>query len=125
MSHPLAGVRQEGMNNLQSIVHPVRNLEAAKAVHTALLGTGPHTDEPYYVGFNVGGVEIGLDPRGHEKGLSAPVAYFRVADLDAALTEVQQAGATLAGGPQSVAAGTRIATVTDADGNTLGLIQGG
>src|ERR1700686_2346663 len=111
------------MNTLQSIVHPVRALEAAKAIHTALLGTEPHTDQPYYVGFNVGGVEIGLDPHGHEKGATAPVPYIRVADLDAALTEVQEAGATLAGKPQDVGGGRRIATVTDADGNTLGLIQ--
>jgi predicted enzyme related to lactoylglutathione lyase len=112
------------MNTLQSIVYPVRDLDAAKAIHTALLGTGPHTDRPFYVGFNVGGVEIGLDPHGHEKALTVPVAYIRVADLDAALTEVQEAGATLAGEPQDVGGGTRIATLTDADGNTLGLIQG-
>jgi predicted enzyme related to lactoylglutathione lyase len=111
------------MNTLQSIVYPVRDLDAAKAIQTALLGTGPHTDQPYYVGFNVGGVEIGLDPHGHEKGLTAPVPYINVADLDAALTEVQKAGAELAGEPQDVGGGTRIATVTDADGNTMGLIQ--
>jgi predicted enzyme related to lactoylglutathione lyase len=111
------------MNTLQSIVHPVGDLVAAKAIHTALLGTAPHTDQPFYVGFNVGGIEIGLDPYGHEKGLTAPVPYIGVADLEAALTEVQEAGATLAGAPQDVGGGTRIATVTDADGNTLGLIQ--
>jgi predicted enzyme related to lactoylglutathione lyase len=113
------------MNTLQSIVHPVRDLDAAKAIHIALLGTEPHTDQPFYVGFNVGGVEIGLDPHGHQKGLTAPVSYIRVPDLDVALTKVQKAGATLAGEPQDVGAGTRIATVTDADGNTIGLIQGG
>jgi len=112
------------VNTLQSIVYPVRDLDAAKAIHTALLGTEPHTDRPFYVGFNVGGIEIGLDPHGHEKGLTVPVPYIRVADLDAALTEVQEAGATLAGEPQDVGGGTRIATVTDADGNSLGLIQG-
>ena len=111
------------MNTLHSIVHPVRDLDAAKAIQTALLGTGPHTDEPYYVGFDVGGVEIGLDPHGHQKGLTAPVPYFLVADLDAAVAEVLEAGATLAGEPQSVGGGTRIATVTDPDGNRLGLIQ--
>ena len=113
------------MNTLASIVHPVRDLAAAKAIHTALLGTGPHTDEPYYVGFNVGGVEIGLNPRGHEDGMPAPVAFIRVDDLDAAVNEVVAAGATLAGAPRAVGGGTRIATVTDADGNTLGLIQNG
>lgn len=113
------------MNTLQSIVHPVRDLDAAKAVHIALLGTEPHTDQPFYVGFNVGGVEIGLDPHGHEKGMTAPVPYISVADLDAMLAEVQKAGARLTGEPQDVGRGTRIATVTDTDGNTLGLIQSG
>ncbi|MGA2521579.1 MAG: VOC family protein [Acidimicrobiales bacterium] len=111
------------MNTLQSIVHPVRDLDAAKAIQTALLGVEPHTDQPYYVGFNVGGVEIALDPHGHDKGLTTPVAYFAVADLEAAVAEVLKAGATLAAEPQDVGGGTRIARVTDADGNTLGLIQ--
>jgi predicted enzyme related to lactoylglutathione lyase len=113
------------MNTLRSIVYPVRDLVAAKAVHTALLGIEPHTDQPFYVGFNVGGVEIGLNPHGHEKGPTVPVSYVSVADLEAALAKVQEAGAVLAGEPQDVGGGTRIATVTDADGNTLGLIQGG
>ncbi|HUY67506.1 MAG TPA: VOC family protein [Acidimicrobiales bacterium] len=113
------------MNILQSIVHPVRDLDAAKAVHIALLGIEPHTDRPYYVGFNMGGVEIGLDPKGHEKGLRAPVPYFRVADLDTALAEVMEAGAQISGQSNDVGGGTCIATVTDADGNTLGLIQSG
>jgi predicted enzyme related to lactoylglutathione lyase len=111
------------MNTLQSIVHPVRDLDAATAIHTALLGIEPHTVQPFYVGFNVGGVEIGLDPHGHEKGLITPVPYFSVADLDAAVAQVQEAGATLASAPQDVGGGTRIARVTDPDGNTLGLIQ--
>ena len=111
------------MNTLQSIVYPVRDLDAAKAIHTALLGTEPHTDQPYYVGFNVGGVEIGLNPHGFESGPTVPVPYILVTELDAAITEVQKAGATLAGEPHDVGGGTRIATVTDGDGNTLGLIQ--
>lgn len=110
------------MNTLFSIVSPVRDLDAAKAVFAALLGTEPDTDQRYYVGFKVGGVEIGLNPQGHQQGLTAPVPYFRVADLDAPLAEVQAAGATLASAPQNIGGGTRVATVRDADGNTLGLI---
>jgi predicted enzyme related to lactoylglutathione lyase len=108
------------MNTLTSIVYPVRDLDAAKAIHTALLGTEPHTDQPYYVGFNVGGLEIGLSPQSGQEGL---VAYVGVADLDAAVAEVLEAGATLAAEPKDVGGGTRLATVTDPDGNTLGLIE--
>jgi len=123
---PAAGCSEERVDDAAALGArgPCRDLDAAKAIHTALLGTEPHTDQPFYVGFNVGGVEIGLDPDGHEKGLTAPVPYIRVPDLDAALTEVQKAGAIPAGEPQDVGGGTRIATVTDADGNTLDLIQG-
>lgn len=122
MSHSSAGVRHEGMNTIHSIVYTVSDLDAAKAIHTALLGTEPHTDTSYYVGYNVGGVEIALAPNGSQESVPAPVAHVLVADLDAALAEVQQAGATLASEPTDVGGGL-IATVTDPDGNTLGLIQ--
>ena len=108
------------MNTLTSIVYAVTDLRAAKAIQTVLLGTDPHTDTPYYVGFNVGGVEIGLTTK--DPKTATMVAYVHVPDLEAALTEVLSAGATLASKPHDVGGGTRIATVTDADGNTLGLI---
>jgi len=108
------------MNTLNSIVYSVRDLAAAKAIHTALLGTQPHTDSPYYVGFNVGGVEFGLTP--HDGSTAPMVAYIEVTDLDSALAELQAAGASVVGEPKNVGGGTRIATLTDADGTTLGLI---
>jgi predicted enzyme related to lactoylglutathione lyase len=111
------------MNTLTSIVYTVRDLDSAKAIHAALLGAEPHTDQPYYVGFNVGGVEIGLAPQSQPEPAATPVVYIGVADLDAAVAAVVQAGATLVAGPQDVGGGTRIATVTDANGNTLGLIH--
>jgi hypothetical protein len=60
---------------IRSLVIPVSDLDAAKAVYTALLGT-PHTDESYYVGYNVHGFEVGLNPNDDADG---PVAY---ADAD-------------------------------------------
>ena len=110
------------MNNLDNIVYTVNDLGAAKAIHTALLGVEPHTDQAYYVGCNVGGVEIGLAPKSPE-GSTGAVAHIHVNNVEAALAEVQKAGATLAGDPIDVAPGTRIATVTDPDGITLGLIE--
>lgn len=112
------------MNTFDNIVYTVSDLDAAKTIHRALLNTEPHTDQPYYVGFNVGGVEIGLAPRS-QPGRTTPVAHIRVADLDAALADVQAAGATLVDQPRDVGGGTLIATVSDPDGTLLGLIQRG
>ena len=64
---------------IQSLVIPVSDLEATKALYTALLGA-PHTDEPYYVGYNVNGFEVALNPAGAGGG---PVAFADVEDLDA------------------------------------------
>ena len=106
----------------QSIVYPVRDLEAAKAVYAALLGK-PHTDQPYYVGFNVDGQEVGLNPHGHQQGMTGPVGYWQVDDVTAAVDALVAAGGEAKGEPQDVGGGTLIATVTDADGNPIGLIQ--
>jgi catechol 2,3-dioxygenase-like lactoylglutathione lyase family enzyme len=110
------------MNTLASIVYNVHNLDTAKAVQTALLGVGPHTETPYYVGFNVADFEIALVPQAPEKTGTVPIAYISVPDLEVAISEVCAAGATLASAPKDVGGGTRTATVNDPDGNTLGLI---
>jgi catechol 2,3-dioxygenase-like lactoylglutathione lyase family enzyme len=106
------------MNTLASIVYNVHNLDTAKAVQTALLGVGPHTETPYYVGFDVAGFEIALVPEAPEKTGTVPIAYISVPDLEAAISEVNAAGATLASAPKDVGGGTRTATVNDPDGNT-------
>jgi len=71
LSHSRAGVRHEAMNTIHSIVYTVSDLAAAKAIHTALLGADPHTDTPYYVGYNVGGelIATATDPDGTTLGL--------------------------------------------------------
>lgn len=110
------------MNTFDNVVYKVSNLESSKAIHAALLDTEPHTDQPYYVGFNVAGVEIGLTPAQPGEATGA-VSHVRVSDLDAALQQVRAAGADLVSEPHDVGGGTRIATVRDADGTVLGLIQ--
>lgn len=110
------------MNTLHNIVYQVGDLQAAKTIHRALLGIDPHTDQPYYVGFNVGGVEIGLTPRS-EDGRRAPVAHVLVPDVEAALQEVQAAGAVIVDAPRDVGGGNLVAAVSDPDGIILGLIQ--
>jgi predicted enzyme related to lactoylglutathione lyase len=108
---------------VKTILHPVTDLEAAKAVYTALLGQAPTSDAPYYVGYEVAGQQIGLVPNADRQGLTTPVAYWHVADIEAKLAEVTAAGAKVKDAPRNVG-GTRLtATFTDPDGNVLGLIQ--
>lgn len=103
---------------IRSVVIPVSDLAAAKAVYTALLGA-PHTDEPYYVGYNVGGFEVGLNPHGDRA--DGPVAFTDVDDLDAARAALRAAGATEQGEPNEVAPGVRVCVLADPDGNRFGL----
>ncbi len=108
---------------IKTVLHPVSDLEAAKAVYTALLGLPPQTDGPYYVGYEAEGQQIGLVPKGGPQGMTTPVAYWHVPDIEAKLAEVTAAGATVKEPPRDVAEGRLVATFTDPDGNVLGLIQ--
>jgi predicted enzyme related to lactoylglutathione lyase len=108
---------------IKTVLHPVSDLEKAKAVYTALLGTPPQTDSPYYVGFDAAGQQIGLVPGGGGQGMTSPVAYWHVADIEAKLAEVTAAGATVKEPAHDVGGGRLVATVTDPDGNVLGLLQ--
>lgn len=102
---------------IRSLVVPVSDLGAAKAVYTALYGD-PHTDQPYYVGYNVDGFEVSLAPR---EATDGPVAYADVEDLDAARATLLAAGATERVAPRQIAPQARVCVLADADGNPIGL----
>jgi predicted enzyme related to lactoylglutathione lyase len=108
---------------VKTILHPVSDLAAAKSVYTALLGIPPQADGPYYVGFEAEGQHIGLVPGGGPQGMTSPVAYWHVPDIEAKLAEVTAAGAALHEAAHDVGGGRLVATFTDPDGNVLGLIQ--
>jgi predicted enzyme related to lactoylglutathione lyase len=108
---------------IKTVLHPVSDLAAAKAVYTALLGIPPQTDGPYYVGFDAEGQHIGLVPGGGQQGMTSPVAFWHVPDIEAKLAEVTAAGATVKEPAHDVGGGRLVATFTDPDGNVLGLIQ--
>jgi predicted enzyme related to lactoylglutathione lyase len=105
------------------VLHPVSDLAAAKAVYTALLGVPPQSDSSYYVGYEVAGQQIGLVPGGAGQGMTSPVAYWQVPDIEAKLAEVTAAGAAVKEPPRDVGGGRLVATFTDPDGNVLGLFQ--
>jgi predicted enzyme related to lactoylglutathione lyase len=108
---------------IKTVLHPVSDLEKAKAVYTALLGIAPQADAPYYVGYEAAGQHIGLVPGAGAQGTAAPVAYWHVADIEAKLAEVTAAGATVKEAPRDVGNGRLVATFTDPDGNVLGVLQ--
>src|SRR5258706_13290835 len=88
---------------IRSLVIPVSDLDAAKAVYTALLGA-PHTDQPYYVGYNVDGFEVALNPGDAAGG---PVAFADVGDLDANRATLLPAGGNKRRAPPQVSAKAR------------------
>ena len=108
---------------ITTVLHPVSDMDAAKKVYTALLGTQPQTDSPYYVGFEVAGQQIGLVPNSGPGGMVSPVAYWAVSDIEAKLADVTAAGAVVKEAAHDVGGGRLIATFTDTDGNVLGLLQ--
>jgi predicted enzyme related to lactoylglutathione lyase len=105
-----------------TLVVPVRDLAAAKAVYGALLGE-PHTDQPYYVGYRLADTEVGLDPNGHKQGMTGPVTYWDVDDLEETAAGLVAAGGTVASPARNVGGGMLVVIVADADGNPIGLRQ--
>src|SRR4029079_3954427 len=96
---------------IKTVLHPVSDLAKAKAVYTALLGVAPQADSDYYVGFEVEGQHIGLVPGGGPQGMTSPVAYWHVPDIEAKLAEVTAAGATVKEPPRDVGRRPLVASV--------------
>jgi predicted enzyme related to lactoylglutathione lyase len=113
------------LNGLRTVTYTVDDLKRAKAWHADVLGTEPTFDAPYYVGFNVGGDELGLLPavdRGPEEA-GRTVAYWGVDDVEAAVERLQKKGATIRKEIQDIGEGIRLATMRTPVGTVLGVIE--
>jgi predicted enzyme related to lactoylglutathione lyase len=110
-------------SGMRTMVYPVKDLDQAKALYGKLLGVAPYADEPYYVGFRVADQELGLDPNGHSQGMTGPVGYWEIDDIQQTLELLTGAGAEVQQAVKDVGGGKLIATVRDADGNVTGLAQ--
>jgi predicted enzyme related to lactoylglutathione lyase len=110
---------------LRTVIYHVPDLQRAKQWYSAAFGVQPYFDEPYYVGFNIGGFELGLDPDVKEvkAGPGGTVAYWGVANADQAVEHFVKAGAGLKSPVRDVGEGIRVATVADPFGNLMGLIE--
>jgi predicted enzyme related to lactoylglutathione lyase len=111
------------IQGIKSVIYPVKDLAVAKAMYSKFIGSEPYFDESFYVGFKVGEHEIGLDPNGHAEGMTGPISYWQVDDIQTSLKSFLDSGATTYKDPKDVGGGMLMAAVKDADGNTVGLIQ--
>ncbi|NOY27971.1 MAG: hypothetical protein GXP62_19065 [Oligoflexia bacterium] len=114
------------LTGLRTTVYSVPDLKAAADWYTELLGYGPYFDQPFYVGFNVGGFELGLLPGRADQGradAAAVVCYWGVADVPTAVARSIALGASLVEDAHDVGGGIILASLLDPFGNPLGLID--
>ena len=110
---------------LRSAIYPVADLAAARKWYAEWLGIEPYFAEPFYVGFDVNGFELGLHPSdpGHGPHREGGIAYWKTPDLDAEWKDVLARGCKALNPPQEVGGGIRVAQALDPFGNTIGLIE--
>ncbi len=113
------------VKGLATVIYRVTDVDRAKAWYANAFQQQPYFDEPFYVGFNIAGYELGLDPNaeGAPSGQGGSVAYWLVDDIEAAVRHFIDAGATVVSASQDVGGGIKVATVADPFGNPIGLIE--
>jgi predicted enzyme related to lactoylglutathione lyase len=112
------------VKGLGTVIYHVSDLSRAKAWYSTAFQQQPYFDQPFYVGFNIGGYELGLDPNpAGQPGPGGSVAYWRVDAIDAGVRHFVGAGASLVSAVQDVGEGIKVATVSDPFGNRIGLIE--
>jgi len=109
---------------LRTVIYHVNDLDKAKKWYASVLEKEPYFAQPYYVGFDVGGFELGLDPdMAGVSGAGGVTAYWNVSDCEAAFTRLLDLGASEHSGVQEVGGGIRVASVMDPFGNVIGVIE--
>jgi len=111
------------VKGLGTVVYPVTDLNRAKSWYATAFQQQPYFDQPFYVGFNIAGYELGLDPNQPVTAPGGGVAYWRVSEITSAVEHFLQAGAAAVSPIQDVGDGIKVATVADPFGNHIGLIE--
>ena len=109
------------IHGLRTTVYPVGELAAAKDWFTQVFGKAPYFDQPFYVGFEIGGFELGLVPDG-QPGIDGGKVYWGVDDIDAEVARIVGLGATIINDIEDVGDGIKVVELEDPFGNLLGLI---
>ena len=107
---------------LRTVKYSVPDIEKAKAWYTDLFQTEPYFDEPFYVGFNIGGYELGLDPDGEPYAGNATITYWGVENIDEAYNHCLAKGAKEHQAPMNVGGELMTASVLYPWENVIGLI---
>jgi predicted enzyme related to lactoylglutathione lyase len=112
------------LQGLRTTIYPASDLASAKSWYSRVLGFAPYFDQPFYVGFNVSGFELALDPNGSlaTEGCG-PIAYWGVDDAGSVLARLLELGAKPYHEIQDVGGGIRVAAVKDPFGNVFGIIE--
>lgn len=111
---------------LRTVIYAAPDLGRAKAWYATAFDVAPYFDEPFYVGFSIGGFELGLDPAAPlpvATGGTGGLAYWGVGNIDTSLEHFTSCGAEVRSPAQDVGGGIRVATVADPFGNMIGLIE--
>lgn len=110
---------------LRTNILKVSDLAAAKAWYSRVFGIEPYFDEPFYVGFNIGGFELGLDPDTSEQepGAGGSVTYWGVESMATAMAGLRKEGVKVRSEPRDVGGGIVVAAIKDPFGNVIGLIE--
>jgi predicted enzyme related to lactoylglutathione lyase len=112
------------LQGLRTVIYHVPDLARAKAWYTAAFGVAPYFDEPFYVGFEIRGFELGLDPDVSDVNVgNNAVAYWGVADIEEAHERLLARGAEPRQPVKDVGGDIKVAAVADPFGNVIGLIQ--
>ena len=106
---------------LRTAAYPTPDLAAGKAWYSKVFEREPYFDEPFYVGFSIGGFELGLVPDG-EPGTAGVQAMWGVDDINAEVKRIVGLGGVLHEGPHDVGGGIVVVSIRDPFGNLLGLI---
>ncbi len=110
------------IHGLRTVIYPVTDIAKGKAWYAEVLGKAPYFDQPFYVGFEVGGFELGLVPDG-TPGPDGALAYWGVDDAAKAVERLKGLGAKVRSDVQDVGDGIKTASVTDPFGNAFGVIE--
>jgi len=109
---------------LRTVIYYVPDLQQAKEWYTKLTNVQPYFDEPFYVGFDINGCELGLHPQDETVTIgNQTVTHWAVDNIENCVTQLTDSGATILYNIQDVGGGIKIATVIDPWGNAVGLIE--